>query len=72
MTIYEEYLAAVGKEYQRHRKENAALLAALKKKQATCKHKYGEVQEGMFYALGQTAPGKQCLECGAKCNAERQ
>jgi hypothetical protein len=66
MTIYEDHQKVVAAARERHRQELDALDAFLKTLQDRCKHKWGDVQDGMFYALGNTAPGKQCAECGAK------
>lgn len=71
MTVYEEYLQAVEEEKQRHQTALDELRADLKMKQDECKHKWGPKVEDMFYALGETAPGKQCKECGAKKHVNR-
>lgn len=66
MTIHENYLAKV-KEAERKYK---SLLEELKqewlKETKNCKHPQWIRHEEMFYALGETSPGKQCTECGIK------
>jgi hypothetical protein len=70
MTIHEDYLAKVKEAERRHK----SLLKELKdewyKQMATCPHKKFTRGEQMFYALGETAPGEQCNECGMQrhCN----
>lgn len=71
MTVHEDHLAAVEAARLRHRQELNSLDVLLKAKQDECKHKWGTRVESMFYALGETAPGKQCKECGAKKHVNR-
>ena len=74
MTVHEEHLAAVKAEDARHRAAIDDLRADLQMKQDECSHrgKWGPRDENMFYAMGETAPGKQCTECGAKKHVDRR
>jgi hypothetical protein len=66
MSILEEHKELEKQMKERHRQELNALEAELKAKQKKCKHPEWERHEEMFYALGETAPGEMCLECGLK------
>lgn len=66
MTIYEEHQKLVQEMRERHRRELAELDEQLRVKQEGCNHKKWRRVEDLFYALGETAPGKVCEECGAK------
>ena len=71
MTIYEDYKWEEEKLKQRHREEMGELLALLRTKQANCSHPSWTRHEDMFYAMGETAPGEMCNECGLKQHCER-
>ena len=66
MTIYEEHQNAVAAAKERFADELKELDDQLKRKQQKCKHPGWNRDEQMFYAMGETAPGKQCVECGQK------
>ena len=34
--------------------------------QENCDHLWGEIQPDMFYAMGETIPGKECVKCGIR------
>lgn len=71
MTVYEKHQQAVEQEKQRHKDVLKELEDELRTKQADCKHNWGPRVEEMFYALGETAPGKQCEKCGATKHVNR-
>lgn len=66
MTIFEEYQESLRKEKERYNVAIDKIEEELEIKQQVCKHKWGDREESMFYALGQTYPGKKCLECGQR------
>jgi len=70
MTVYEKYLKALDDLEQIHKAAVESLDAILEAEQEVCKHKWGEVNPHMFYALGNTAPGKSCIECGMKVHVK--
>jgi hypothetical protein len=71
MTIHQDYLATVDKKKKQHREELEKLKSALEKQQLECPHPKWERHEAMFYALGETAPGERCLECGLQRHVSR-
>ena len=66
MTIHEIYLSMVEEAERDCQQKLEILRVDLKKKQEKCKHKWGKRVEDMFYALGETAPGKRCRKCGVQ------
>ena len=75
MTVWEEYNRDADLMKHRHDDEQNTLLLHLREKQEICggnpvNHKYGPVQPEMFYAMGETASGKECTECGVEHHAE--
>lgn len=64
MTIYETYQHGVEQIKLLHKKAMIELDAALQEEQRKCSHRWDTVKPDMFYALGNSAPGKKCLECG--------
>lgn len=71
MTVYETYLSMVEEAKHVHQQELETLKDNLKKEQGKYKHKWGARIEEMFYALGETAPGKQCTKCGLQKHVKR-
>jgi hypothetical protein len=66
LTIYIDHCNAIAAAKERFCDEVKELEDQLKRKQKKCKHPKWNRDEQMFYALGETAPGKQCEECGQK------
>lgn len=66
MTVYEEYENFKKDIEIRRMDEMKKLEEWLKLQQKQCKHKEWDYYEELFYALGETAPGEVCRECGKK------
>ena len=66
MTVYERYQELVKEENQRHQNALDELRKDLEIQQEDCIHEWNPIEKAMFYALGETAPGKQCSKCGVK------
>lgn len=64
MTIHENYLAKVKEAERKHKSRLAELRQEWLQEMQTCKHPKWIREEQMFYALGETAPGERCIECG--------
>lgn len=59
-------MSALRKVFEHCEVEEKKLLdAELAEKQRKCRHKF-ERHEALFYALGETYPGKLCTKCGLR------
>lgn len=63
MTYLEEYNMLVEMAEKQYKGYLAVLEKTLKLQQKDCKHNWVRVEQ-LFYALGETAPGMRCTECG--------
>ena len=63
-TIFERHELRVNETKYRHRQEMDELDELLRSEQATCKHPSWTKSDSLFYAFGETWPGKKCDECG--------
>ena len=63
MNIIQKYQQIILEAKARHKDELDSIQKLLEAEQETCKHDY-EILEDLFYACGETAPGKHCKSCG--------
>lgn len=64
MTVYKKHQKKLAQAKEVYLQQIKDLEDALHIAQDLCKHKWSKEEPEMFYAMGNTAPGKQCKECG--------